>query len=132
MASGWSRSNRRKRLPSNWPALRRQVLARDRVCQWRLPGGGLCGIPAPEANQVDHIVPGDCHDLANLQLLCERHHRLKTNTEGYAATYRRKQEALKRMAREEEAHPGTIAAPGAVPIFPWQIRLKTEDEPPPF
>lgn len=128
----WSRSTRRKRLPKNWAALRREVIARDKVCQWRLPGGGLCGLPAPQANQVDHIVAGDDHELSNLQLLCEPHHAKKSSSEGWAALAKRKRAAVDRMRRREEQHPGTIAVPGQAPVFPWQVKLKVEDEEPPF
>lgn len=78
---GWEGSTRKERLPSDWQERRRQVMLRDRRrCQWRdVPGGQICGL---QGNQVDHIVRGDNHELSNLQVLCEPHHRIKSAREG--------------------------------------------------
>jgi 5-methylcytosine-specific restriction protein A len=57
--SGWNNSDRKSRLPSDWHShLVPAVMARDRrVCH-------VCGGAGSDA--VDHIVPGDNHDLSNL------------------------------------------------------------------
>ena len=77
----WEGSDRRRRLPKNWPHIRRAVLARDGgVCQ----GHGLStdGACKRMANQVDHIVRGDDHSMANLQALCQSCHTVKSSREG--------------------------------------------------
>lgn len=101
MPGGWAGSDRKSRLPADWasrivPAVKR----RDRVCQWRLAVGGICGQPGSD---VDHINdPGD-HSLDNLQLLCKKHHGWKSSAEGRAGrTYRRGRR------RAPEPHPGVI------------------------
>lgn len=93
------RSDRAMRLPPDWQARRLRVLRRDRYsCQARMSTGYLC---LERANQVDHIVPGDDHDLTNLQALCRWHHARKTSAEGAAArTY------IEPRRRKPEAHPG--------------------------
>lgn len=88
--SGWSNSDRRKRLPADWPQRRRLVLDRDRrLC--RLRYAGIC---TTVATDVDHIVAGDNHELTNLQAACRPCHTHKTNLE--RATTR----------RPAERHPG--------------------------
>lgn len=78
----WRGSDRRKRLPSDWPRRRAVVLERDGgVCQWRV-SGGVCGLPARD---VDHIVAGDDHSFGNLRSLCREHHAVKSSREGWAA-----------------------------------------------
>lgn len=52
------------------PAVRRALLARDRGC--RFPG---CGSRFVEAHHIVHWADGGGTDLANLVLLCRRHHR---------------------------------------------------------
>lgn len=77
----WAGSNRRKRLPSNWHAIRQRVLRRDwQICY-------LCGSPA---NEVDHINPGDDHSMENLAAICTNCHRKKSSREGNAARHRKK------------------------------------------
>lgn len=79
----WTTSTRRSRLPSSWPRLRLIVLARDNyACQAKDSRGIKCLLPARE---VDHKVPGDNHDLSNLQALCPWHHGRKSASEGVAA-----------------------------------------------
>ncbi|MGW0929544.1 HNH endonuclease [Streptomyces sp. NPDC002644] len=72
----WSSSNRRSRLPSNWPALRARVIKRD---------GGVCQSCGNPGTDVDHVRRGDDHRLENLQLLCGWCHKRKTAEESRAA-----------------------------------------------
>lgn len=64
--------------------LRPIVWARDKgLCQWPL-FNGVCG---GAGHQVDHIVPrsrGGRDILANLRVLCKRHHDRKTADEASA------------------------------------------------
>jgi 5-methylcytosine-specific restriction protein A len=69
-------STRRKRLPRDWPERRAQVLWRDPVCR-------ICH--QAKATEVDHVIHGDDHGLANLQGICVPCHRSKTGREGRAA-----------------------------------------------
>lgn len=80
---GWGNSNRRQRLPKDWHVRVARVKERSLgVCEERLPSGKRCG---RKGTDVDHKVPGDNHDLSNLQLLCGFHHDLKTKAEAAAA-----------------------------------------------
>ena len=89
--SGWTGSNRRSRLPADWPRRRAAVIARDPICM-------ECHLrPSTEA---DHKQPGDDHRLANLQGLCLPCHLKKSSGEGHAARYRNPRR------RPPEQHPG--------------------------
>jgi len=90
--SGWKGSSRRARLPSNWPALRRRVFATH---------GHVCYVCGGYANEVDHVLHGDDHSMANLRPICTRDHRIKSAREGQAARPKRR--------REPERHPGSTA-----------------------
>lgn len=95
----WDTSDRRSRLPSDWTTRRVRVLRRDSYrCQARDSLGALCGAPA---NQVDHVLRGDDHDLDNLQALCRWHHAKKTAAEAAEA-----RGARPSQRREPERHPG--------------------------
>jgi uncharacterized protein DUF222/HNH endonuclease len=59
------------------PALRRALQHRDQGC--RFPG---CGLPLGEGHHVRHWAEGGPTTLANLALLCRRHHRA-VHEEGY-------------------------------------------------
>lgn len=97
----WENSGRKERLPADWPTRRVRVLRRDGYkCQAKHSTGDLCGAPA---NQVDHVEPGDNHDLSNLQALCRWHHARKSSREGVAA---RRPRAT--QARPPETHPGLL------------------------
>jgi 5-methylcytosine-specific restriction protein A len=101
MAHRWDSSDRRERLPADWTARRMRVLRRDGYrCRARDSVGVRCDAPA---NQVDHIEPGDDHELDNLQALCRWHHARKSSAEGAAARRPRA-----RMTREPEPHPGAL------------------------
>ena len=100
-AARWADSDRRSRLPADWPVLRMRVLRRDGYrCQARDSLGVKCEAPA---NQADHKEPGDDHSLENLEALCRWHHARKSSREGAAARRPRA-----RMAREPERHPGAL------------------------
>lgn len=90
----WHTSSRRDRLPGDWASRRARVLARDRyVCQ--VADESVCfGV----ATQVDHIVPGDDHRLANLQAICGPCHQKKTLEE----------RAPKREGKPVRKHPGLV------------------------
>lgn len=77
----WDGSDRKRRLPKNWPNIRRAVLSRDEgVCQGHgLSTDGRC---RRVANQVDHIKRGDDHGMRNLQALCAACHAVKSSREG--------------------------------------------------
>ena len=95
----WATSDRSARLPSNWSKLRLRVLRRDGwLCQ--IHGDG-CRLVARE---VDHVVAGDDHSMANLQSVCVPCHKRKTQAESATA-----RAAMPRMARGSEPHPGVIA-----------------------
>ncbi len=94
----WDTSDRKSRLPDDWNTRRMRVLRRDGYrCQARDSLGYLCGQPA---NQCDHIVAGDNHELDNLQALCRWHHARKSSQEGNAAHPRRPSQR-----RPPEKHP---------------------------
>jgi len=95
---GWESSNRKHRLPSNWWALRAQVLRRaHNQCEVINDGIRCTNI----ANEVDHIIPGDDHSLSNLRAICTDHHKVKSSQEGNAAR-------KKKYSRRIEPHPGYI------------------------
>ncbi len=80
----WANSDRRARLPADWPRIRRRILRRDKhACTNRFSDGGTCGRPATE---VDHIAAGDDHTDANLRALCAPCHRRKSSSEGGTAS----------------------------------------------
>jgi 5-methylcytosine-specific restriction protein A len=106
----WDTSDRRERLPDNWPALRGATKKRARAtsklgyaqCEARLPSGKRC---PREGTDCDHVIPGDDHRLANLRWLCGFHHDKKSAAEGRAAQAAKK--ASRYRPREE--HPGTLS-----------------------
>jgi 5-methylcytosine-specific restriction endonuclease McrA len=101
----WSGSDRRGRLPPDWPVRRARILRRDgHRCTARSTYGERC---AERATDVDHIKPGDDHRDENLTSLCWWHHRRKSSAEGAAAAQRNRQRLQARFKRTE-AHPGLI------------------------
>lgn len=75
----WQGSRRNKRLPPDWSTRRLIVLKRDKgICY-------ICGEPG--ADTVDHIQPGDNHELSNLAAVHDRTpphcHRYKSAVEGH-------------------------------------------------
>jgi 5-methylcytosine-specific restriction endonuclease McrA len=104
----WSSSDRRSRLPADWPRRRAAILRRD---------GWLCQIAGDHctrfATEVDHIQPSDDHRLDNLQAVCGRCHAEKTAGEAKAA------QAVTRARgrRPAEPHPGWgMTPPGPPPV----------------
>jgi 5-methylcytosine-specific restriction protein A len=97
--NSWSGSDRRSRLPSNWTQLRAQTKARaNGQCQALLNDGRRC---PDQGTDCDHIVPGDNHELSNLQWLCKWHHGKKSSAEGNKGQRRRFTER-----HPTEKHPG--------------------------
>lgn len=97
---GWEGSNRRERLPRDWPLRRLIRLKLDNFeCQAiRADTGEKC---RAYANQCDHIVHGDDHRIENLQSLCEWHHLRKSGGEGGRANAQKRRKA-------QPQHPGII------------------------
>ena len=100
-SGGWKDSDRKSRLPANWPLLVSQVKARaGGRCELRHQGKTGIVRCWRRGRDVDHIEPGDNHALSNLQFLCPMHHGEKTAREGVEG---RRKAAAK---RETEKHPG--------------------------
>ena len=98
----WSTSDRRSRLPANWPQLCRQVKTRaNGRCQAEKHDPRCDGI----GTDNDHIIPGDDHRIENMQWLSGPCHRAKTAHE--SAARNQHTAALKR--RPSEPHPGRHA-----------------------
>ena len=96
----WETSDRRQRLPDDWPVRRASVLRRDGYrCVALLADAERC---VEAATDVDHIEPGDNHDLTNLQALCHWHHIRKSAREGHAANRARNRP---RRRRPDKPHP---------------------------
>ncbi|WJN62543.1 HNH endonuclease [Streptomyces phage phiScoe1] len=101
----WEGSDRRSRLPADWPKIRLRVLRRDAgQCTALNQAGERCG---EVATDVDHIRPGDDHSMENLRSLCSWHHRKKSGAEGAAAKAARRRAMAKRFDRREQ-HPGLL------------------------
>lgn len=95
-------SARRQELPPDWDQIRTRVGDRDGWrCQWPRQGraGGICGSPA---NQCDHKKDRHSHRDEDLWMLCEWHHKQKTQSE--SAEARRAIQAKAKMPVER--HPG--------------------------
>lgn len=102
MSGKWQNSDRRSRLPADWPKIVAKVKQRDEHrCRAVLPSGKRC---PRRGTDVDHIIAGDDHSLGNLQLLCPDHHTAKSSAEGLQAKRRKKQVRL----RDDGPHPGRI------------------------
>ena len=100
----WATSDRKERLPPNWKSLRAAVMERcGGRCEVLKKDGSRC---RDKAKDVDHVLPGDDHSLANLRGICEWHHRRKSALEGVDA--RRALNAI--LYRKPETHPGIIPA----------------------
>lgn len=98
----WENSNRRDRLPPDWPKIQAKVLRRDQKrCQIR---GPRCEVIATEA---DHIRNGDDHSMSNLQAVCHQCHKEKSSSEGGAAKAAQRRKIAKKFQRTED-HPGLL------------------------
>lgn len=93
----WETSNRRNRLPRDWEARRRIVIARDNGRCQAFIGGVQC---TSEGTEVDHVHAGDNHDLTNLQLLCKACHAWKTRGEATAGLRARQLKAKTKPLNE--------------------------------
>lgn len=103
----WEGSDRRSRLPSDWPKVRKRILRRDRHrCVAIEQDGQPCG---ELATDVDHVRPGDDHSDENLQSLCSWHHKQKSASEGQRASAARRAEIDSRFRWSGEEHPGLLA-----------------------
>ena len=98
----WSTSDRKDRLPDNWPQIRATVKARAKGKCEANPHAKGCGGWGRDA---DHKTPGDDHRLENLQWLSGPCHRAKTNQETAARNRERKAARI----RPREQHPGRRA-----------------------
>lgn len=109
MSGGWEGSDRKSRLPDDWPLLRRIVIERaGGRCEVIKRNGKRCW---DDGTDVDHKVAGDDHSLSNLQLLCAWHHARKSSREGNAA-----QAAQRAVLKYPiETHPGVIQGPPRPP-----------------
>lgn len=101
MSGGWAGSERKSRLPLDWPQKVAKVKQRagGRCEAVRSKTGLRCTVPGSD---VDHVTPGDDHRLENLQLLCRWHHNAKSSREGNEAKAQVRQSAR----RSPEKHPG--------------------------
>lgn len=101
----WEGSDRRARLPDDWP--QRVEFTRNRAggrCEMKIAAkrGGRFRCTA-DGTDCDHINRGDDHRVENLQWLCERHHQIKTAAEGNEAKADKK-----KPRREPPKHPGLL------------------------
>lgn len=103
-------SERRKLLPSNWGQIGQtgsivdQIFIRDGGrCKFRLPSGRRCPRSYPNHKvEVDHKGDRENHELSNLRLLCEHHHKQVTQAQAWEGKWGRR----KKFKRPEERHPG--------------------------
>lgn len=102
VSEAWAGSTRSKRLPPNWSELRAKVFSIASFrCQATMRDGTRC---TDQGTDVDHIEPGDNHDLSNLQLLCRWHHNKKSSAEGNKSPTRKRVSER----RPQERHPGLL------------------------
>ena len=92
------------------PALRRVLQHRDRGC--RFPG---CGVRVAEGHHLRHWAQGGPTTLANLALLCRRHHRA-VHEEGYQV--QRLPDGALHFSRPDGRPLPDVPAPAAVPADP--------------
>lgn len=98
----WRTSTRASRLPANWNTelVPETFAVYGDTCHW-------CGLSG--ANEVDHVIPGDDHSLANRRPIHGRGtpqncHQAKSSSEGGRAA----QAKQPRRTREKERHPGLV------------------------
>lgn len=96
----WEGSDRKSRLPSDWPRRRAEVKARaGGRCEVLMKSGKRCH---DKGTDCDHVIPGDDHELSNLQWICDWHHKQKSSREGHDAYAAQRAKRL----RPETPHPG--------------------------
>jgi len=95
------------------PALRRALQHRDRGC--RFPG---CGLRVAEGHHLRHWAQGGPTTLANLALLCRRHHRA-VHEEGYQV--QRLPDGALQFRRPDGRLLPEVPAPAAVPADPVRV-----------
>ncbi|TMZ60741.1 HNH endonuclease [Klebsiella pneumoniae] len=100
----WASSKRRAELPADWGKIRARVLKRAgyRCEHIRADTGERCTYAA---NQCDHKKRGLDHSEANLQALCEWHHKQKTSREAAAGRRGRPRATRK---RPPSTNPGAL------------------------
>lgn len=101
MTGRWASSNRRSRLPADWP--QRVAATRDRArgrCEAEQHVDDCDGI----GTQCDHHQHGDDHSLANLRWLSTPCHKAKTQAEAAAAHRAHYDQAKRRPQR----HPSEL------------------------
>jgi len=101
------------------PALRRALHHRDRGC--RFPG---CGLPFGQGHHVRHWAQGGPTTLANLALLCRRHHR-SVHEEGYRVD--RTPDGVLEFRRPDGRLLPEVPPPAAVPADPVQALRAQHD-----
>ena len=105
----WETSDRKSRLPSDWLKRRSEVFKiHGRRC-YIFEDGRQC---TNEAEDIDHVIPGDDDSLENLRPICRRCHRAKSSSEGWQALNKKKKEARERAEKrfgwaEERPVPAT-------------------------
>ncbi|ADD43866.1 HNH endonuclease [Stackebrandtia nassauensis] len=100
--TAWHGSNRAAQLPGDWPRRRAIVLERDGYRCTRIRADDTrCPEPATD---VDHIKPGNNHELDNLTALCQWHHQKKSAREGGRAAWMNRPP----KKRPAEKHPGAL------------------------
>ena len=100
MPGNWEGSDRASRLPPDWPQRKKQVWARD---------GDTCHLcHQPGADRIDHIQPGDNHDITNLGPVHDTNpphcHRYKSSREGNTA----RKVLRSQLDLPARTHPGLI------------------------
>lgn len=112
----WRGSDRKQRLPPNWPTLRRQ--AKERA-------GGICEMVAhgyrctEVGTDADHIEPSGSDDLSNIQWLCRKHHLQKTGRDSHHLR-RKKIKAAKARFEKRFGHQEVHSGSGQPFKHPWQ------------
>lgn len=108
MAHNWDTSTRRKD-PPGWAKTRKLVVARAMgQCEHydTLTGphqtATRCAYPGRDVDHIINLAQGGTDDLSNLQLLCEWHHKRKTQEEA-----RRNRKPISEQ-RPAEKHPGIL------------------------
>ena len=101
------------------PALRRALQHRDRTC--RFPG---CHVRVGQGHHVRHWAQGGSTTLANLLLLCRRHHRA-VHEEGYEVA--REPDGALRFRRPDGRPLPEVPPPPAVPANPVEALRTSPD-----